>query len=197
MLPKPEENGWELTDAVHRIWAGERDATALTAGIDGNSAQMVKRILESIEQKENQAAVLASLPESIRAAFDVEGDAFGAALAAALAELPEEEAEDILQRLHDADLIGGAEDTGEEKAKDKVEALLQAVAAAAPDETLRSEIEPVLAELQESGRMLQDAAHRIWAGKRDAAALTAGQDAGQGRGAGGPHPGNLEKGATA
>ena len=100
-------------------------------------------------------------------------------LAAALAELPEEEAEDILQRLHAADLIGGAEDTGEEKAKDKVEALLQAVAAAAPDETLRSEIEPVLAELQESGRMLQDAAHRIWAGKRDAEALTAG--AGPGR----------------
>jgi hypothetical protein len=176
MLPKLEENGWELTDAVHRIWAGERDAAALTAGIDGNSAQMVNHILESIEQKENQAAVLASLPESVRAAFDVEGDAFGAALAAALAELPEEEAEAIMQRLRDADLIGGAESAAEEQSSNEFDALLQAIAAAATDASLRGEIEPVLADLQEKGWMLPDPVHRIWAGERDPEVLTAGLD---------------------
>jgi hypothetical protein len=37
--------GWQLTAPVHRLWAGERDAAALTAGIDGNSAQLVRRLL--------------------------------------------------------------------------------------------------------------------------------------------------------
>jgi hypothetical protein len=40
-----EEKGWMLTDAARRIWAGERDAAALTEGIDGNSAQLVRRVL--------------------------------------------------------------------------------------------------------------------------------------------------------
>jgi hypothetical protein len=45
LLPQLEENGWMLAGPVRRIWAGERDAAALTAGIDGNSAQLVRRIL--------------------------------------------------------------------------------------------------------------------------------------------------------
>ena len=36
--------------------------------------------------------MLASLPESVRAGFELEGEEFSAALKAALAELPEEEA---------------------------------------------------------------------------------------------------------
>ena len=50
VLAEGEQKGWRLTEAAHRIWAGERDATALTAGIDGNSAQMVRRVLELSEQ---------------------------------------------------------------------------------------------------------------------------------------------------
>jgi hypothetical protein len=46
MLLQLEENGWKLTDAVQRIWAGERDAKALTAGVDPNSAQVVHRVLQ-------------------------------------------------------------------------------------------------------------------------------------------------------
>ncbi len=34
MLPQLEENGWRLRDAVHGIWQGQRDAAALTEGID-------------------------------------------------------------------------------------------------------------------------------------------------------------------
>jgi hypothetical protein len=45
LLPQLEEKGWMLAGPAHRIWAGERDAAALTAGIDGNSAQLVRRIL--------------------------------------------------------------------------------------------------------------------------------------------------------
>ncbi len=49
-LAQGEEKGRRLTEAVHRIWAGEREAEALTAGIDGNSAQLVRRVLELLEQ---------------------------------------------------------------------------------------------------------------------------------------------------
>ena len=45
VLPELEEQGWQLTDAVHRLWAGKRDPEALTAGIDPNSAQLILHIL--------------------------------------------------------------------------------------------------------------------------------------------------------
>ena len=45
-----KQMGWRLTKAVHRIWAGEQDAEALTAGIDQNSAELVRRVLELLEQ---------------------------------------------------------------------------------------------------------------------------------------------------
>lgn len=48
VLERLEENGWMLRGPVHRIWAGERDADVLTAGIDPNSAQLVRRILELV-----------------------------------------------------------------------------------------------------------------------------------------------------
>jgi hypothetical protein len=57
------------------------------------------------------------------------------------------------------------------------EPLLQALASAAKDETGRGELEPVLAEGEASGYRLSDPVHRIWAGERDAEALTAGLDA--------------------
>ena len=40
---------WMLVDPVRRMWAGERDAAALTAGLDANSAALVRRVLELIE----------------------------------------------------------------------------------------------------------------------------------------------------
>lgn len=48
MLPTLEENGWRLGDAAQRIWQGERDAAALVAGIDPNSATLVQRILRLV-----------------------------------------------------------------------------------------------------------------------------------------------------
>lgn len=101
-LPKMEENGWRLTDAVHRIWKGERDAEVLTAEVDPNSAQLIRRILELIEQPTYEEA-LAAAPAPVREAI-VAGDV--EALNAALEALPEEEAGRVLQSLQEAGVLG-------------------------------------------------------------------------------------------
>ena len=118
-LPKLEENGWQLAEATQRIWDGERDAAALTVGVDGNSAQLIRRVLELIANEDltglqrpvrsdqpDPAAVLTAMPADIRAAFDLDGEEFSQALGAALAALPEEEADRIVQQLRNAGLIG-------------------------------------------------------------------------------------------
>lgn len=48
VLPKLEQNGWQLTEAVAQLWRGERDAATLTANLDENSAALVKRVLELV-----------------------------------------------------------------------------------------------------------------------------------------------------
>lgn len=40
-----QDTGWIIRDAVHRIWAGERDEAALVAGIDPRSATVVRVVL--------------------------------------------------------------------------------------------------------------------------------------------------------
>jgi len=44
-----EQSGWHITDPIRRIWAGERDEAALTAGIDANSALIVREILRQLQ----------------------------------------------------------------------------------------------------------------------------------------------------
>jgi hypothetical protein len=44
-LAEAEKNGWMLRDPVARIWAGERDADALTAGLDAQDAALVRAVL--------------------------------------------------------------------------------------------------------------------------------------------------------
>jgi len=46
LFPQLEASGWAVTIPVMRIWEGERDRAALTAGLDGNSARLVHRILD-------------------------------------------------------------------------------------------------------------------------------------------------------
>jgi hypothetical protein len=41
-----EQKGWRLAEAVHRIWAGERNAEVLTAGLDQQDSALVRRVLE-------------------------------------------------------------------------------------------------------------------------------------------------------
>ncbi|MCP4695389.1 MAG: hypothetical protein GY862_00870 [Gammaproteobacteria bacterium] len=45
-LPQLEENGCKISAAVQAVWAGERDADKLTAGLDDFDALLVRRILE-------------------------------------------------------------------------------------------------------------------------------------------------------
>ncbi len=45
-LSSLEEKGWLLTAAVHRIWAGERDGDALTAGLDEQDSALIGHVLE-------------------------------------------------------------------------------------------------------------------------------------------------------
>lgn len=47
-LPQLESNGWKITDATRRLWAGERDWHTLSEGIDSNSALLVLRALEEL-----------------------------------------------------------------------------------------------------------------------------------------------------
>ena len=126
--------------------------------------------------QQRQNAILASMPSAIQAAFELDGEQFSAALGAALAELPDEEAETIVQQLRAADLIGGSAGPDTSRTIQEFEPLLQGIAAATANEGLRGEIEPVLAQIQEDGWMLRQPARRIWAGERDEAALTEGLD---------------------
>jgi len=48
LLLQFEANGWHIADAVRRIWAGERNAAALTAGLDAQDSALVRRVLEIV-----------------------------------------------------------------------------------------------------------------------------------------------------
>jgi len=43
-----EQGGWRIVEPIQRIWAGERDEESLTAGIDANSALIVREILKRL-----------------------------------------------------------------------------------------------------------------------------------------------------
>lgn len=180
--PPPFATVAERVEAVEGVRFGALFERLPTTVPDGDAA--LAAVWQLVEQEkrrrgveaQRQETVLASLPAAVRAAFELDGEEFSTALRAALAELPEEEAEATLRQLRDADLIGGSTGPDMEQVLREFEPRLQSIAAAASDESLRGEIEPVLASLEEKGWMLSDAARRIWAGERDVAALTEGLD---------------------
>lgn len=51
ILPQLEENGWHLTVAVRQLWEGERELAALTVGQDGKNVQLIRRLLEMVENR--------------------------------------------------------------------------------------------------------------------------------------------------
>jgi hypothetical protein len=167
LLADLETKGFKLAQPVQRLWAGERDESALVAGLDAVDAQLVRRLL--------QLVVLASMPPAVRAAFELDGDAFAQALRDALAALPEAEAGQMLVRLRAAGLIGGGEAQPDRAAelKAQFEPLLQAIAAVAQgDAAQRAELEALLADLETRGFKLAQPVQRLWAGERDVAVLT-------------------------
>ncbi len=77
-MPNAEANGWHIADAIHRIWAGERDWHTLAENMDGQDALLILRVLETIAQPEEAQSitpeqVFASLPVAIREAME-QGD---------------------------------------------------------------------------------------------------------------------------
>jgi hypothetical protein len=54
VLPRAQADGWLITTAVHRIWAGERDWHTLVDGIDRKSALLVLRVLETIAENSSK-----------------------------------------------------------------------------------------------------------------------------------------------
>lgn len=68
-----------ITDAIRRIWAGEREWYSLTEGLDLVDALLILRVLETIERgpetKTTLEQIIASLPPAVRAAWEQVGDA--------------------------------------------------------------------------------------------------------------------------
>lgn len=122
------------------------------------------------------------LPPDVAAALESgDQEQAMAALAQALEQMSPEQQQALM-----AQMMGVAQEAGfdvpQETGPDMAEVLrefeplLQGIAAAAGDASLRAELEPVLANFEEKGWMLRGPAHRLWAGERDPAALTAGID---------------------
>ncbi len=156
-LPRTVPDGDAAIAAVGELVLAEKAKRAATA-----------------QRREHQKAVLATLPPAIQAAFALEGENFGIALKAALADLPAEEADAVLQQLRDADLISGGS-SGPDMAQvlEAFEPLLQAIAAAVDDVDQQAALETELADWATKGWQLTDLVHRLWAGERDVVALTA------------------------
>jgi hypothetical protein len=49
LLDDLDQEGWHLSTPVQRIWAGERDISALCDGLDGQDQQIIRRILEHLD----------------------------------------------------------------------------------------------------------------------------------------------------
>lgn len=176
VLPKLEKDGWRLTDPVHRIWDGERNAEVLIAGIDSNSARLVQRILELMDAPTAQEA-LAAAPAPVRGAIEANDPA---ALNTALRGLPPEEAEEVVERLRDAGLVGEVRSSGPDmdRVLQEFDPFLRAVAAVARgEEGPREQLEATLPQFEEKGWCLTEPVRRIQEGERDPEALTEGLDA--------------------
>ena len=142
---------------------------------------------EEKEQRAREAqatqALLAAMPPAIRAAFELEGDAFSQALDAALQGLPTDEAAQTLQRLREGGLVGGGgggtEDERTAGLLEQLEPVLQGIAAVAQhgDDQERAALEALLTDLDGKGFRLVEPVRRIWAGQRNEPELVAGLDA--------------------
>jgi tetratricopeptide (TPR) repeat protein len=47
-FPMLTQKGWQLTEPIHRIWAGERDAGKLTAGLNESESIIIHEILRQL-----------------------------------------------------------------------------------------------------------------------------------------------------
>jgi hypothetical protein len=105
LLPKLEASGWHLSEAVARIWRGERDLAQLMNGLDLQDSMLIQRMLEYIEEPTPQE-VWDSLPGELQRALMAED--IGAANAV-LDRLPQADAQRIVRRLQQAGIVSPPE----------------------------------------------------------------------------------------
>jgi hypothetical protein len=188
-LPRLEELKWHISEAVQRIWQGERDWHALAEGLDNQDALLLLRVLETLtappgtppyqEEAQTTAQLLASLPAAIREAIEQGDEAAFQQAFEALAPGEQEQVASVLEMLHGHQEAVGEEQTSSDESSfvSQFEPLLRAIAAVAQGDTAeRDEIEEVLTDLEEKGWHLKAAVQRLWAGERDAEILTEGLD---------------------
>lgn len=197
LLLQLEEKGWQLLVPVHRIWAGERDMIALTAGIDSNSAHLVARILELIHEHSPEDT-LDEIPSAVRVAFE-SGDPEQAM--AALQSLPPVEQRQVMQKLRQAarefledfppeiqrEMLAQIDQmeaqrqpgalTDRERLLQQFDPLLRGIASVARgNEALREQVNHALSQIEVGGWHLSAPVQQLWAGERDEATLTVGLD---------------------
>ncbi len=73
VLPRLDDAGYHLGEAVTRLWSGERRAAILTAGLDPSSTRLVKYILGLISAEKPPFAdvesLISAIPEEVFAAI--------------------------------------------------------------------------------------------------------------------------------
>jgi hypothetical protein len=194
-LPKVEAAGYHLQAAVEMLWAGERQPAKLVKGLDPLSARLALHLLERIEGRVGQAAALdpdaivAGLPGDVLQAIDNQDEAaYQSALdalapaerdfvAGQLARLQEYEDRQATEHSSSAESLIDAQAPVEPL--DELSPLIQAIVTVArqsnaPTGDPRPQLDDFLENLQEQGLELAGPVRRIWAGERDAAALTDG-----------------------
>jgi tetratricopeptide (TPR) repeat protein len=172
LLTESENEGLKLSEPVHKIWAGERDEVVLTTGLSAQSAAFVNRVLEVLnqpddEQTKTRQEVLSSLPSNVRDAWERHDNS---ALRYSMLNLSKEEKERIgrvLGSLERSDNWGPILEAG-------MPILDQIAAVALGFEPNRAKVEELLPKLEETGVHIGEAIHRIWAGERNVEVLTSG-----------------------
>ena len=171
-MERMEARGWHVREPVLRIWAGERDLAALTAGLDEADARFIGDVLEALDAAPPDSqelfaaeALLAGLPAPLRQAV-LERDA--SAFLAALQSLPASQAETTLAQLQQAGLMG---DSDIDAVYDLEPLLLAAAAAARGDAAQRQQAEALLSDVGGASPELLHAIRQIWDGERNLPAL--------------------------
>lgn len=189
-LPKLEAAGYHLQAAVEMLWAGERQPAKLVEGLDPLSARLALHLLERIEGRVGQAAALdpdaivAGLPGDVLQAIDNQDEAAYQSALDALAPAERDFVAKQLARLQEyedrqvPERNSGAESPSDAQAPlYELSPLIQAIVTVARQSSAsagdpRLQLEDFLENLQEQGLELARPVRRIWAGERDAVALT-------------------------
>ena len=125
---------------------------------------------------ENKGKILAELPAGLRTAIETQD---AEAFQCALDELPSEQANEILQQLEAAGIVGmGVMSEVEfQSILSEFKLLIQAIVdVACGDDSQRSAVLAVLPKLDQAGYHLEQAVLDLWAGERRGEVLTAGLD---------------------